>query len=104
MLYRGGTDGEAEFDEVPARTDEAPQAAACTCRIDFGPRGGQKVLTVQRGMLRDADFNRHLRADIDGFSLHAAVRCGADGRMARDERNAHPTLEAPPLAETAAAA
>jgi hypothetical protein len=29
-------------------------------------------------MPRDADFNRHLRADIDDFSLHAAVRRGAD--------------------------
>lgn len=27
------------------------------------------------------DFKQSLCADIDGFSLHAAVRCGADARQ-----------------------
>jgi hypothetical protein len=31
--------------------------------------------------LRGADFKQTLRADSDGFSLHAALRCGADGRQ-----------------------
>ena len=31
-------------------------------------------------MPRDTDFKQPLCADIDGFSLHAAVRCGADDR------------------------
>jgi len=44
------------------------QAAACTYCIAFGPRAGQKVLTVQGAMPRDADFKQHLCADIDGFS------------------------------------
>ena len=61
------------------------QAAACTYRIAFGPRAGQKVLTVQGAMPRDADFKQHLCADIDGFSLHAAVRCGADDRQALEQ-------------------
>ena len=36
-------------------------------------------------MPRDADFKQHLCADIDGFSLHAAVRCGADDRQALEQ-------------------
>ena len=36
-------------------------------------------------MPRDADFKQHLCADIDGFSLHAAVRCGADDRRALEQ-------------------
>ena len=61
------------------------QAAACTCRIAFDPRAGQKaltVLTVQGPMPRQTDFNQTLCADSNGFSLHAAVRCGADDRQA----------------------
>ena len=33
-------------------------------------------------MPRDTDFKQSLCADIDGFSLHAAVRCGAGDRQA----------------------
>ncbi len=65
-----------------ARVLRPLQAAACTYRIAFGPRAGQKVLTVQGAMPRDKDFKQTLCADIDGFSLHAAVRCGADDRQA----------------------
>ena len=36
-------------------------------------------------MPRDADFTQHLCADIDGFTLHAAVRCGADDRRALEQ-------------------
>ena len=36
-------------------------------------------------MPRDADFKQPLCADIDGFSLHAAVRCGADDRQALEQ-------------------
>jgi len=49
-------------------------------RIAFGPRTGQKVLMVQGAMSMDADFKQTLCADIDRFSLHAAVCCGADDR------------------------
>ena len=55
-------------------------------RIAFGPRAGQKVLTVQGAMPREKDFKQTLCADIDGFSLHAAVRCGADDRQALEQR------------------
>ena len=64
-------DDDSDSDE--ARTLRPLQAAACTYRIAFGPRAGQKVLTVQGAMPRDADFKQTLCADIDGFSLHAAV-------------------------------
>ncbi len=58
---------------------------ASTYRIAFGPRAGQKVLTVQGVMPRHADFKQAVCADIDGFSLHAAVRCGADDRQALEQ-------------------
>ena len=67
-------------DSDEARTLRPLHAAACTYRIAFGPRAGQKVLTVQGAMPRERDFNQTLCADIDGFSLHAAVRSGADDR------------------------
>ncbi|MDP3086426.1 MAG: transposase [Rubrivivax sp.] len=79
--YMADNDGDSD----EARTLRPLQAAACTYRIAFGPRAGQKVLTVQGVMPRDADFKRHLCADIDGFSLHAAVRCGADDRQALEQ-------------------
>jgi hypothetical protein len=76
-------DSDADSDE--ARTLRPLQAAACTYRIAFGPRAGQKVLTVQGAMPRDADLKQRLCADIDGFSLHAAVRCAANDRQALEQ-------------------
>ena len=58
------------------------QAAACTYRIAFDPRAGQKLLLVQEAMPRDANFKESLCADIQGFSQHAAVQRGADDRQA----------------------
>jgi len=40
---------------------------------------------VHGAMPRDADFKQSLCADIQGFSLHAAVRCGADDRQALEQ-------------------
>ena len=54
------------------------QAAACTCRTAIGPRAGQKVLVVQGTMPRETGFNQTLCANMEGFSLHPAVRCGAE--------------------------
>ena len=42
------------------------QTAACTYRIAFGPRAGQKVLTVQGAMPRQMEFKQTLCADING--------------------------------------
>ena len=59
-------DSDSDSDE--ARTLRPLQAAACTYRIAFGPRAGQKVLTLQGAMPRDADFKQTLCSDIQGFS------------------------------------
>ena len=56
------------------------QAAAITYRIAFGPRAGQKVLTLRGAMPREGTVRQPLCADIDGFSLHAAVRVEANDR------------------------
>ena len=76
-------DNAADSDE--ARSLRPLQAAACTYRIAFGPRAGQKVMTVQGAMPRDTGFKKTLCADIDGFSLHAAVGCGADDRQGLEQ-------------------
>ena len=68
------TDGEE------ARTLWPLQAAAITYRIAFGPRAGQKVLTLRGAMPREDRARQPLCADIDGFSLHAAVRVEAHDR------------------------
>ena len=72
-------DDDADSDE--ARALRPLQAAACTYRIAFGPRAGQKVFTVQGAMPRDAARAQELCADHQGFSLHAAVRCDAAERQ-----------------------
>ncbi len=56
------------------------QAASCTYRIALGPRAGQKVLSLRTVAGRDEKITHGLCADAHGFSLHAAVRCGADQR------------------------
>ena len=43
------------------------------------------TMTVQGVMPRDAEFKQTLRADSHGFSLHAAVRCGADDRQSLEQ-------------------
>jgi hypothetical protein len=63
-----------------ARTLRPLQAAAITYRIAFGPRAGQRVLTLRGAMPREAAARRPLCADVDGFSLHAAVRVEASDR------------------------
>jgi len=72
-------DNDGDSDE--ARTLRPLQAAACTYRIAFCPHAGQKVLSVQGARPRETDLKQSLCADTDGFSLHAAVRCGADDRQ-----------------------
>jgi hypothetical protein len=79
LMVEGSTcmaDNDGDSDE--ARMLRPLQAAACTCRIAFGPRAGQKVLTVQGVMPRDADFKQTLCADSNGFALHAAMRCALE--------------------------
>ncbi len=79
--YMADSDGDSD----EARVLRPLQAAACTYRIAFGPRAGQKALTEKGAMPRDADFKQTLCADRNGFSLHAAVRCAADDRKALEQ-------------------
>ena len=71
---------EPDADGEEARTLRPLQAAAVTYRIAFGPRAGQKVLTLRGAMPRETTARQALCADIDGFSLHAAVRVEAHER------------------------
>lgn len=68
-----------------ARTLRPLQAAAVTYRLAFGPRAGQKALTRRGAMPRESAAGQPLCADIHGFSLHAAARCGADDREALEQ-------------------
>lgn len=72
---------EPDADADEARTLRPLQAAAVTYRIAFGPRAGQKVLTLRGAMPREGTARQPLCADIDGFSLHAA---GAAAQAASD--------------------
>ena len=72
-------------DSDDARALRPLQAAACTYGIAFGPRAGLKVLTLQGVMPTEKGFLQDLCADNDGFSLHAAVRCGAEVRQALEQ-------------------
>ena len=53
------------------------QTASCTYRIALGPRAGQRVLSLRTVAGRAEKNTTALCADAHGFSLHAAVRCGA---------------------------
>jgi hypothetical protein len=68
---------EADADGDAARTLRPLQAAAVTYRIAFGSRAGQRVLTLRGAMPREVTARQPLCADVDGFSLHAAVRVEA---------------------------
>jgi Putative transposase len=91
---RRGTVGEPDFVEVPAPTDEALQAAAPSYRVNFGPRAGQNVPTLQGSIPIDTDFEQPLCADISGFTLQAAVSCAADDRQALEQSRRHITRPA----------
>jgi hypothetical protein len=71
---------EPDADGEEARTLRPLQAAAVTYRIAYGPRAGQKILTLRGAMPCETASRQPLCADIDGFSLHAAVRVEAHDR------------------------
>jgi hypothetical protein len=71
---------ESDTDGEEACTLRPLQAGAVTYRIAFGPRAGRRVLTLRGAMPREAAARQPLCADIDGFSLHAAVRIEAHDR------------------------
>ncbi|MCZ8322356.1 MAG: hypothetical protein O9296_12370, partial [Novosphingobium sp.] len=72
--------GRPDADGEEARTLRPLQAAAVTYRIAFGSRAGQKVLTLRGAMPREVTARQALCAEVDGFSLHAAVRVEAHER------------------------
>ena len=57
---------ELDADGDEARTLRPLQAAAITYRIAFGPRAGQKVLTLRGAMAREGMARELLCSDIDG--------------------------------------
>lgn len=58
----------------------ALHAAACTYRIAFGSKAGQKVLTLQTVASEKPRHAAQRGANAHGFSVHAATRCDADQR------------------------
>jgi Putative transposase/Transposase zinc-binding domain len=56
------------------------QAASCTYRIAMGPHAGQKVLSLRSLPSTGERSTPELCTNAHGFSLHAAVRCGAEQR------------------------
>jgi Putative transposase len=68
--------------EIDAHSALTPlQTASCTYRIALGPRAGQKVLGLQAIPPRLEQSAPPLYANLNGFSLHAAVRCRAGERQ-----------------------
>ncbi|MGH8654631.1 MAG: transposase [Gammaproteobacteria bacterium] len=72
MTYLEDTDPEAALAPL--------QAAACTYRIAFGPRAGQKVLTLQTVPNRVTPPTPQRCVNEQGFSLHADVRLDINQR------------------------
>ena len=75
--YLADADADADSDE--ARALRPLQAAACTYRIAFGPRAGQKVFTLQGAKPLDVERAQELCADQQGNSA-------ARGRALRRRR------------------
>lgn len=67
-------------DPDPESTLTPLQVAACTYRIAFGPRAGQKVLTLQTIPNRVAPPTQERCVNAQGFSLHAEVRLAINQR------------------------
>jgi Putative transposase len=84
-------------------TDDSDQArplrplhgGSCVYRIAFGPRAGQKVLTLQGALPRQASGKQKLCVNSQGFSLHAAVRFGAGQRKTLERLCRYITRRAP---------
>ena len=85
---------EPDADGEEARTLRPLQAAAITYRIACGPRAEQKVLTLRGATPRETAAQQPLCADIDGFSVHAAVRVEAHDRKRLEQLCRHITRPA----------
>jgi len=71
---------EPDADADEARTLRPLPAAAVNYCIAFRPSAGRKMLTLRGAMPRETTVHQPLCADIDGFSLRAAVRVEAHDR------------------------
>jgi hypothetical protein len=88
---------EPDADGEESRTLRPLQAAAIAYCIAFGPCAGQKALTLRGATPREAPARQPLCADIDGFSLHAAVRLEADDLILPPYLRTHPIRNVTPL-------
>ena len=73
------------------------QAASCTYRIALGPRAGQKVLSLHSLPSAEKSPTPELCAKLHGFTLHAAVRWGADQRKELEHLCRYITRPASPM-------
>jgi len=85
LLTRAGYVVEEEGRATVASDNEegvlAPlQAASITYRIAYGPRQGQKLLTLQ-SQAAPSPAEKKRCVSLHGFSLHANVRCAANARQ-----------------------
>ena len=84
----GHLDSEARLDpDAGTELDElgTQRAAAIQGLIPFGPRAGLRTaMMAEREPRPRPAVKKKLCADLDGFSLHAAVRVSASGTGARD--------------------
>ena len=71
-------DGDTDSDEARYSGHCRPRSALTA--FAFGARAGQKVFTLQGAMPQDGVFAQAQCADLQGFSLHGAVRCAAHER------------------------
>ena len=72
MIYLANPDPESALASL--------QQGACTYRIAFGPRAGQKVLTLQTLPSQAAASTTERCVNEQGFSLHAEVRLAINQR------------------------
>ncbi len=72
MIYLANPDPESALAPL--------QQGACTYRIAFGPRAGQKVLTLQTLPSQAAASTTERCVNEQGFSLHAEVRLAINQR------------------------
>ena len=72
MIYLANPDPESALAPL--------QQGACTYRIAFGPRAGQKVLTLQTLPSQAAASTTERCVNEQGFSLHAEVRLASNQR------------------------
>jgi hypothetical protein len=81
-----------DADRDKTRTLRPLQAAVAAYRIAIGPRAGRKGLTLRAATPREGAPRRPLCADIDGFSLHAAVGSETQGRKRLEQMCRHITV------------